>query len=70
MYRSKTEEHLNIKTRGEKMAVFTTNWYLYKTHFKTTSGNSQTRNPRTANEENEPKKLTSLQILSCIDNEF
>jgi hypothetical protein len=52
------------------MAVFTTNWYLYKTHFKTTSGNSQTPNPRAVNEENKPKKLTSLQILSCIDNEF
>jgi hypothetical protein len=55
------------------MAVFTTNWYLYKTHFKRTSENSQTRNPRTANQENEEnatKKPTSLQILSGIDNEF
>jgi len=52
------------------MAVFTTNWYLYKTHFKTTSENSQTRSPRTANLEDQPKKLKSLQILSGIDNDF
>ena len=33
MYLSKTEEQLNRKTKEVKtMGVFTTNWYLYKTH--------------------------------------
>lgn len=52
------------------MAVFTTNWYLYKTHFKATCGNSQIRNSRTANKVYRPKKLTALQILSRIENEL
>ncbi len=32
------------------MAVFTTNWYLYKTHFDPISTKSQIRNFRTATE--------------------
>jgi hypothetical protein len=32
------------------MAVFTTNWYLYKMHFKASSKNSQIRNSRAVNE--------------------
>jgi hypothetical protein len=52
------------------MTVFTTNWYLYKTQFKATFGNSQTQNSRTVTKENEPKKLTSLQILRGIDDEL
>jgi hypothetical protein len=38
------------------MAVFITNWYLYKTHFKATSENSQIRNSRTVNEFYGPKR--------------
>ena len=51
MYPSKTEEQLNRKTKGVKnMGVFTTNWYLYKTHFHTISTDSQTQRPRNRTE--------------------
>jgi len=32
------------------MGVFTTNWYLYKTHFHAISTKSQTQKPRTKTE--------------------
>ena len=32
------------------MAVYTTNWYLYKTHFHSISTNSQIENSRAENQ--------------------
>jgi hypothetical protein len=52
------------------MAVFTLNWYLYKTHFNETYESSQIRNSRTATEDKEPEKVSALQILREIDDEF
>jgi hypothetical protein len=51
MFWSRTMPQLNRKTKGVKtMGVFTTNWYLYKTHLHPISKKSETRNCETVTE--------------------
>ena len=51
------------------MAVFTTNWYLYKTHFKSTAENSQIRNSRIVNEfYGSKRRKKSIQTSMVEDN--
>lgn len=52
------------------MGVFTTNWYLYKTHFKTTSENSQDQHPQTTRRRYGQKTVTTEQTLKCVDDEI
>lgn len=43
-------EQLNIKTKEEKtMHIFTTNWYLYKTHLHSIAAKPQEKNSETTN---------------------
>ncbi len=51
------------------MGVFTTNWYLYKTHFKATAGNPQNQHPRTTRHYG-PKTVSTDQTLKWVNNEF
>ena len=44
------------------MKVFTTNWYLYKTHFHTIPTKTQTRNSGTTTEVYSSKKETRSKI--------
>jgi hypothetical protein len=78
----RTMPQLNRKTekKAKTMAVFTTNWYLYKTYLNPLSRESQTRNPETAtehyesaersfnykNQEAENKKFEEI-LLEAID---
>ena len=51
------------------MAVFTTNWYLYKTHFKSTAENSQIQNSRIVNEfYGSKRRKKSIQTSMVEDN--
>ncbi len=52
------------------MSVFTTNWYLYKTHFKENPRNLTTQNSRKLTEVYRPEKVTALKILREMDDEF
>lgn len=53
-------EQLNRKTKEEKtMQIFTTNWYLYKTHLHPIYAESQKRNTTTEKDSYEPKKNPS-----------
>jgi hypothetical protein len=52
------------------MSVFTTNWYLYKTHFKENPRNLTTQNSRTLTEFYRTEKVTALKILREMDDEF
>lgn len=51
------------KQEARKMGVFTTNWYLYKTHFKTISEKSQEQHPQTTRRHYGQKKTTTEQTL-------
>ncbi len=52
------------------MAVFTLNWYLYKTHFKPNCTRSRNRKYEAATEVYGSKKIAALQILRKIDDEL
>ena len=62
-------EQLNIKTKGGKnMKVFTTNWYLYKTHFNAISTKSQTKNSGTEIEVHESREKSNISIRKWRSN--
>jgi len=52
------------------MAVFTLNWYLYKTHFKPNCTGSKILKSGATTEVYESKKIAALQILRKIDDEL
>ena len=52
------------------MGVFITNWYLYKTHFKTISENSEEQHPQTTRRHYGQKKITTEQTLKWTDDDF
>ena len=52
------------------MAVFTTNWYLHKTHFKKTSTESQTQNFRILTEFYGFKRATAFRLLRDIEDKL
>ena len=51
------------------MGVFTTNWYLYKTHFNTNSGNPENQRSQMRRRYGQ-KTVTTDQTLKWVDNEF
>ena len=51
------------------MGVFTTNWYLYKTHFNKTSENSQNQHPQTTRRYGQ-RTVTTEQTLKRLSNDF
>ena len=52
------------------MGVFITKWYLYKTHFKTISENSEEQHPQTTRRHYGQKKITTEQTLKWTDDDF
>ena len=60
MFRRRTMEQLNRKTKAEKtMPIFTTNGYLYKTYLHPISAKSQKRDTTTATDPSESKISSS-----------
>ncbi len=55
------------------MKVFTTNWYLYKTHFNVISTKSQTEKPRTETDVYGSREESNISIRKwkvTLDNEL
>ncbi|MGD2066722.1 MAG: hypothetical protein PVI43_06105 [Candidatus Bathyarchaeota archaeon] len=52
------------------MGVFTTNWYLYKTHFNKTTENPQNQQPQTTRRHYGQKTVTTDKTLKWVDNDF